>query len=255
MWFLRLMSVPGLCLFFAAQALAQQISLMPYAGFFLPRLNDANQIIDEQLSIWQELLGVELPAVGDLGFNKSYGGQIYFHLRESYHLGIQAGYYSDRISTAFQRPGNAIEEFIYRRETSFVDVNAELRYDFEGPPGRGINPFVKLGIGVLAAKAHAHTKSSFETSLDGTTMLPQVDTRGDFSGTTLSATLALGFIFYFDSPVFLWAESGGQAANVGTMGGTIRRLGASELPDAVSTTSFDFSGLFFRGGIGLALGE
>jgi len=243
-----------LLLLFATTSVAQRLTIKPYYGYLLPRMGDVNNRIDVQLEGWRDLLGEPLPAPGEINGNRSLGGQLQYHLSDEYFLALNVSNYQEKIAMEYFRPGSQpADRFFFEREVESIDVVLSVHYYFAYDESRRLNPYVGIGAGLLFAKAKSNTISTIISNPSQGTLFPPTDTRGDFSGETLIAAISGGLDLRIVHFLFLWGELGYQIANLGQLEGSVTAI--NEQPNAAFTTrtSFDFSGLYFRGGLGIRL--
>lgn len=238
-----------LVLTLAPQLRAQHISIRPHLGYYVPRMNDVNDTIENQIRVWRELLETDLSDPGKIDGGPIIGGQIQFHLNESYFIALSAAYYREKSETAFAADDR---RFAFTREVEFLDVQLNIQYYFDYEPGTIFNKYLNLGIGVMNGQADARTINTFPASLVSGAQLPRVDTTGDFSRSSLTASITAGIDVRLASLLSLWLEGGLQFGNIGQLDGTVTRLDADPVED-LSSTEFDFTGFFLRTGFGIGL--
>lgn len=239
---------------YASPSFSQRITLKPLFGYYLPKLNAVNDDIAKELPFWREFLETDLPDPGKIGGHAVYGGQLQFHFRESYFINVHVSFYRDAAETQFSDALNpSAGQFHYSRKVEFYDAILSLQYFFDYDSDNLFNTYLRIGAGVLSTNAKTETKSTFTASMVSNTFLPQVDTQGDFSGSTLTGIISAGMELRFTPSLTIWGEAGLQSANVGQLNGSLQRANSTAVPDYTTNTTFDFSGLFVRlgGGVGL----
>ncbi len=240
-----------LCLLSAAAVSAQSFMLRPYYGYYSPRLTDVNNQISDQMEGWQQVLGDPLRSPEKFGGRALFGGQVQYHLNDDYFLALDVYRYEQSVATENTRTTGAIPyRFLFTRSVESLAFVLNLNYYFGYDPGARLNKYVGLGPGLIIAEAHSNTQLVLLNDAGGKDLQP-VDTQGDFSKTAFSLTLLGGLDFRLFGAVSLWGEAGYQYAKIGQFEGTVRRAGDQQNVAFTTNTSFDFSGFYFRAGLGV----
>jgi opacity protein-like surface antigen len=243
-----------LLLIFAVPGMAQTIVIKPYYGYLLPRLSQVNDQISRQIEVWRELLGEPILSPGKIDGNHIWGGQVLYHFNNDYAVTLEASRYQEKVVTDYFRPAaSAAERFLFEREVKTFNFAVNLNYYFDYDEASRLNKYVSFGVGLLFAEANSVTFSSIVIDSKTGAVLPLVDTRGDFSGNSVTAALAGGLDLRVAGSISLWGEAGFQYAKIGQLEGTARRLNDQQAAAFTTSTSFDFSGFYFRAGLGIGL--
>jgi opacity protein-like surface antigen len=247
---------PTIILFFfllVAPASAQRLMIKPFYGYLLPQMSDVNERIENQIEGWRELLGVPVPSPEKIAGNGVFGAQVQYQLNDDYFLALNASHYQKKVATEYSNDtAPTPENFLYEREVETTDVTVHLNYYFNYSPDNRFNKYLGIGVGLIFAKARSNTQSSFVTNPSSKVLLASVDTQGDFSGNSVTAAFSGGLDFGLSNSISLWGEAGYQYAKVGQMEGTVSRPD-NQNAAFTTTTSFDFSGFYFRAGLGIGL--
>jgi opacity protein-like surface antigen len=179
---------------------------------------------------------------------------VQFHLNDDYFLAIDVSRQQQKISTEYLS-GTTPEpdRFYYERGVETFDVALNLNYYFGYDPESRLNKYFGIGVGMIFAKATSLTQLSLATEPKPGMTLTALDTRGDFSGNSITATFLLGLDLRLSNLFFLWTEGGYHYAKVGQMEGTVSRVDDQQGVAFTTNTSFDFSGFFVHAGLGIAL--
>lgn len=241
-------------LFFVAPLAAQSLVIKPFYGYLLPRMSAVNDQISRQIGLWQELLGEPVPSPGKIDGNNVFGGQILYHFNDDYAVTLEMSRYQEKVVTDYFKPGApATERFLYEREVKTYNLAVNLNYYFVYDEASRLNKYVGFGAGLLFAKANSVTLSSIVSDPKTGASLPAVDTRGEYSGNSITAALAGGLELRLIGSVSLWGETGYRYAKVGQLDGRVRQIDAQEAAAFTSIASFDFSGFYFQAGLGIGL--
>ena len=224
--------------------------IKPYYGHLLPRMSDVNNRIENQIEGWRELLGEPVPAPGKIDGHRLLGAQVGYHFGENYFLTLNVSHYEEKVQSEFTP---APDRFYFERQVEFYDVTANLQYYFDYDSASRLNKYLGIGVGILFAKARSNTQSTFISNPKNGTLFPPSDTRGDFSGNSLLAAVSAGLDVRLFNPFSLWAEAGYQFANIGHLEGTVNTFDGRAITGFTTNTSFDFSGFYFRAGLGIGL--
>jgi len=236
----------------AAPAAAQRLWLKPFYGYLRAPMSDLNNRIEEQILGWREVLETPVPFSNEINGNVAYGGEIAYDFSDSYSVSLGLYYYKEESHVRHAIPGaQTLTRFNFERSVQLYDLFFNLRYHFSETAFAGVNPYFGFGAGLAMGKAQSITQH-FVDDLQGNATFTLTDTRGDFDGNTTSGQIFVGVDARFNNFASLWAEGGYQAARVGQMDGTIQRPG-SQAAAFTSNTSFNYSGFYVRGGIGIAL--
>lgn len=241
------------CLMLVAPASAQRLMIKPFYGYLLPQMSDVNERIERQIEGWRELVGVPIPFPEKIAGNGVFGAQAQYQLNDEYFLALNVSHYQKKVATEYSDDAAPIpQNFLYEREVETTDVTLHLNYYFNYDPANRLNKYLGVGAGLIFAKARSNTKSSFVTNPNSKVLLAPVDTQGDFSGNSVTAVFSGGLDFGLSNFVSLWSEVGYQYAKVGQMEGTVSRPD-NQNAAFTTNTSFDFSGFYFRAGLGIGL--
>jgi outer membrane protein W len=236
----------------AAPAAAQRLWLKPFYGYLLAPMSDLNNRIEEQIRGWREVLDAPVAFPDKINGSVAYGGEIAYDFSDNYSLSVGLYYFSDESQVRHDIPAaQTLTRFTFERSVQLYDLFFNLRYHFTEVAYSTLNPYLGFGAGLAMAKAQSITRHFVDDFQDNVTFT-LADTQGDFDGNTTSGQLFVGVDARFGAFVALWAEGGYQAARVGQMEGTIQRPG-SPASAFTSNTSFNYSGFYLRGGLGIAL--
>jgi len=198
------------------------------------------------------VLEAPVPFPADINGDAAYGGEVAFDFSENYSLSLGLYYYNEETQLRYNVPAaQSLTRFNFTRGVRLYDLFANLRYHYFEVGYSNMNPYVGLGVGLAIAKAKSTTQHFVDDFQDNLTFT-LTDTQGDFDGNTTSGQIFAGVDMRLIDYVSLWAEGGYQLARVGQMDGTIKRPGAEDAA-FTSNTSFNYSGFYLRGGIGIAL--
>ncbi len=241
-------------LIFVAPLAAQSLVIKPYYGYLLPRMSEVNDQIDRQIGVWRELLGAPIASPGNIDGHHFFGAKAQYHLHDDYFLTLEASRYQEKIATEYFKPGvSPLERFLFERKVETIDLAVNLNYYFDYDDASPLSKYISFGAGLLFAKANSVTQSSILIdSSTGASLLP-VDTRGEFSGNSISANLAGGLELRVAGSVSLWGEAGYRYAKLGEMDGNIRTINDQQAAAFTTSSSFDFSGFYFHAGLGIEL--
>jgi hypothetical protein len=242
-----------LALALAAPAAAQRLWIKPYYGYLKVSMTDLNNRVEDQILGWRDVLDAPVADPGKIDGNSAYGGEIALDFSDTYSAGIGIYYFKENISTRYTNlTGTALTQFAFERGVRLYDLFFNLRYYFSEPAFSPVSFYAGFGAGLAMAKASSNTQH-FVSDASDTTFFVFTDTQGDFSGTTTSAQLMAGIEGRLGGFFLLWGEAGYQVARPGQMDGTIRRIGNEQGSAFTSNTSFNYSGFYARGGLGIAL--
>ncbi|RMF56479.1 MAG: hypothetical protein D6748_13385, partial [Calditrichaeota bacterium] len=223
--------------------LLADITIKPHIGYFFPRMGDVNSKIETDILTFRDIFGEPIPQPGKISGNPMYGAQIEYHLNEDYFLNVNVAYYQDK-SNVFHQSFTDPSLFLnYKREVQFYDVMFNLLYFINYNSWRRFNKYMGLGIGVVLANAHSVTETNHPA-------LP-LNSRGDFTGNSLSAIISVGGKYRLTTFSYLWGEIGLEYGNMGPLDGKVTTLDHPEKRDAITESSFDFTGIYLRIGIGM----
>ncbi len=220
-------------------------TIKPYYGFFIPRMNDVNGKIQNDIRMFRDIFGEQIPSPGNINGNRVFGGQIEYHLNENYFLNINFSYYQEEVSMLYLSRIETGAFLNYSRAVELYDVIANLLYYFNYNSWRRFNTYVGIGVGLIVANAHSVTQTTYIA-------LP-LNSRGDFSGNSLSGVLSFGGNYRLAKFLYLWGEGGLLYGSMGQLDGSVTTLDNPERHNAVTTSSFDFTGIFVRAGLGIAV--
>ncbi|MCB0265566.1 MAG: hypothetical protein R3C41_06030 [Calditrichia bacterium] len=230
----------------SAMVSAQSIFFKPIAAYYLPRLTDVNMRIEDAIDDFRDNSGLPLPTAATFGNKVIFGGEIEYHLSEDYFGTIQLMFYNDDADTRFKSTSPTPIQFDYLRDISMVDVKVNFHQYFSYSSWRRFNKYFGIGVGIMQVSATSETVYIADNN-------SLINTTGEFSGTTLSASGYFGGEIRLAPAFKLWAEGGYLVGNPGRMDGKVRTLETSGNVDTTSESSFDLSGFFVRGGIGFAV--
>jgi opacity protein-like surface antigen len=217
-------------------------------------MSAVNDQIGRQIELWRELLGEPILSPGKIDGNHLLGGQVLYHFNNDYAVTFEVSRYQEKVVTDYLKPAtSASERFLYEREVKTFNLTVNLNYYFDYDETSRLNKYIAFGAGLLFAEANSVTLSSIVIDSKTGALLPAVDTRGDFSGNSVTAALAGGLDLRVAGSISLWGEAGYQYAKIGQLDGTISRLNDQQAAAFTTTTSFDFSGFYFRAGLGIGL--
>lgn len=244
-------------LIFVAPLAAQSLVIKPYYGYLLPRLSEVNDQIGRQIGVWRELLEEPIPSPGEIDGHYVFGAQVLHHFNDDYAVTLELSRYQEKAASDYFKPATTAERFLFEREVETYNLAVNLNYYFGYDETSRLNKYVSFGTGLLFAKANSVTLSSIASDPKGAS-LPAVDTRGEFSGTSVTAALAGGLELRLLGSLAVWGEAGYRYAKMGELDGTVRRLDEQQSGVFITETSpteasFDFSGFYFHAGLGLGL--
>ncbi len=239
-------------LIFVAPLAAQSLIIKPFYGYLLPRMSEVNDQIGRQIGLWRELLEEPILSPGKIDGHYVFGAQVLHHFNDDYAVTLELSRYQEKIATDYFKPASSSERFLYERDVETYNLAVNLNYYFGYDEASRLNKYVGFGAGLLFAKANSVTLSSIVSDPKGAS-LPAVDTRGEFSGNSITAALAGGLELRLAGSVSLWGEAGYRYAKIGQLEGTARRINEQEASAFTTNTSFDFSGFYVHAGLGLGL--
>ncbi|MGH7457224.1 MAG: hypothetical protein ACRENG_38095, partial [bacterium] len=210
--------------------------------------------IGRQIGLWQELLGETGLSPGKFDGHYVFGAQVLHHFNDDYAVTLELSRYQEKIATDYFKPAaSSAERFLYEREVETYNLAVNLNYYFGYDEAGWLNKYVSFGAGLLFAKANSVTLSSIVSDPKTGALLPAVDTRGEFSGNSITGALAGGLELRLIGSALLWGEAGYRYAKIGQLDGTVRRINEQEASAFTTSTSFDFSGFYFQAGLGVGL--
>ena len=225
---------------------AQKFSIKPFAGYYYPNMSDVNSKIDTDIRGFRNLLDAPIPFPGKFNGNIIFGGQIEYNASEEYLFTLNVSYYGEKVSTDyFSAESTPTWEFDYQREVRMIDVIFNMHYYLGYNSWNRFNKYIGIGAGLAFLNAKSFTASTHPSN--------RIDTSGDFSGNILSGLISLGGNYRLTDILKLWAEFGLQYGNFGQLDGTITTFNNPEEIPATTESSFDLTGLYLRGGLGIAL--
>jgi opacity protein-like surface antigen len=239
-------------LIFVAPLAAQSLVIKPYYGYLLPRMSEVNDQIGRQIGLWQELLGEPILSPGKINGHYVFGAQVLHHFNDDYAVTLELSRYQEKIATDYFKPVSSAERFLFEREVETYNLAVNLNYYFGYDETSRLNKYVGFGAGLLFAKANSITLSSIVNDPKGV-LLPAVDSRGEFSGNSITGALAGGLELRLIGSASLWGEAGYRYAKIGQLDGTVRRIDDQQGAAFTTNTSFDFSGFYFHAGLGIVL--
>jgi len=225
---------------------AQKFSFKPFAGYYYPNMADVNSKIDSDIRRFREILEAPIPFPATFNGNIIFGGQIEYHAGEDYLFSLNISYYGEKISTGyFSADGDPAWQFDYRREVRMIDVIFNMHYYLGYSSWKRFNKYIGIGAGVAFLNAKSFTGSTHPST--------PIDTEGNFSGNILSGLISVGGNYRFSDVLKLWAEFGLQYGNFGQLDGTVTSIEVPQGSKETTESSFDLTGLYLRGGLGIAL--
>ncbi|MCI0696722.1 hypothetical protein L0337_32550 [candidate division KSB1 bacterium] len=239
--------------FFVAPLAAQSLVIKPYYGYLLPRMSEVNDQIGRQIGLWRELLGEPVLSPGKIDGNNVFGAQVLHHFNDDYAVTLELSRYQEKIASDYFKPASSSERFLFKREVETYNLAVNLNYYFGYDEASRLNKYFGFGVGLLFAKANSVTLSSIVSDPKIGASLPAVDTRGEFSGNSITGALAGGLELRLVGSVSLWGEAGYRYAKIGQLDGTVRRIDDQQGAAFTTETSFDFSGFYFHAGLGIGL--
>ncbi len=241
-----------LSLLLIAPLTAQKVNIIPYYGYLLPRMTDVNDKIESDINGrngFQRLIGQNLPFPGEFNGEGVIGAQIEYHLNENYFASINVSYYQESVGSEFATGSTGkADRFLYEREVELYDVSINLHYYFNYSTWKRLNTYLGFGVGLYVVNAFSDTESTFSNDV-----INPIDTHGEFSGNALGASFALGGDLRLLKFLSLRAEGGIQFANIGQLDGSITTISNPAKQETPSQSSFDFTGLFVRGGLSITV--
>lgn len=236
-----------LCLLVLATPLtAQKFSIKPVIGYYYPRLAEVNSKIKVDVDGLRNILGAPIPSAGKFTGNIYFGGQIEYQANEEYFFNLNVSYYREKVAADYNSANTVPPwQLSYEREIRMVDVILNMHYYLNYSSWKRFNKYIGIGVGMMFVHARSLT---FIASPD----IP-LDSRGEYSGNTLTGILAIGGNYRLSKTVKLWSEFGLEYGNVGELNGKVTSLEQPEETDAATQSSFDLTGLFLRGGLGITL--
>jgi opacity protein-like surface antigen len=232
--------------------LAQSFTIKPYFGYLRPQMTDVNRRIENQIGTWRELLEAPLPSPGKISGRTIFGGAIQYHLNDDYFLCLDLSRYQKEAAIEYFNTATPPARFFFAREVKTVDAALHLDYYFDYDESGLLNKYIGLGVGIVSVQALSTTQSSFESNASKIT-LPRVDTSGDFSGTAFTLAISGGLEVRLTGAFSLWSEVGYKYAKVGQLDGSIRQINDQQNAAFTTSTSFDLSGFYVQGGLGIGL--
>ncbi|RMI00526.1 MAG: hypothetical protein D6681_11255 [Calditrichaeota bacterium] len=232
-------------IFLGISPIMGQIRLKPHAGLLFPGMGDVNAKIENDIISFRQITGEPIPSPGTIGRNKFFGVQVEYQIEEDYFASLNVGYYSDAAEVDYSATAGL--RFHYLREVQLFDFMLNLHYYFNYSTWKRVNTYLGMGVGLSVANARSETFSNFGDEL------AQVDSRGDFAGNSLSALLGAGVDVRLSQAFSLWGELGLQYGNMGQLDGSVTTKDHPEKRDTVSQSSFDFTGIYVRAGLGVLL--
>ncbi len=246
------LSVIFFVLIIAGPAAAQRLWLKPFYGYLHAPMSDVNNGIEEAIRGWSNVLDSPVPFPESIDGNAAYGGEIAYDFSDNYSISLGLYYFKEETEVRHDIPAaQALTRFNFERRVQLYDLFFNLRYHFSETAFAGLNPYFGFGAGLAMAKAQSITQH-FVDDLEDDVTFTLTDTQGDFDGNTTSGQIFVGVDARFNNFASLWAEGGYQVARVGQMEGTVLRPG-SPASAFTSNTSFNYSGFYLRGGVGISL--
>ncbi|MCB0261103.1 MAG: hypothetical protein KDH97_16470 [Calditrichaeota bacterium] len=235
--------ITGMILIGCAVSLnGQNVILKPYYGYYIPRMADVNAKIDQDMDNARIFLQAPVPDAGKFDGEPIFGGQFEYHAGEDYFFNVNFFLYQEQVTTSYQGDGWI---FNYEREVEMFDFVLNMHYYFNYNSWRRLNKYIGLGVGLLVLNANSLT---FSTNSDYLS-----DSKGEFNSNTLTGVLSAGLNYRLSNYLQLWGEGGVQFGNFGQIDGKVSSLENPEKRDFISDSSFDMTGFFLRGGLGIGL--
>lgn len=236
-----------LCLLVLATPLtAQKFSIKPMVGYYYPKLGEVNSKIKTDVDELRNILAAPIPSPGEFNGNIIFGGQIEYQANEEYFFNLNVSYYQEKVATDYSSVNTSPPwQLNYERDLWMVDVILNMHYYLNYSSWKRFNKYIGIGVGMMFVNA---TSLTFTTSPN----FP-VDTRGDYSGSTFTGILAIGGNYRLSKTIKFWSEFGLEYGNIGELSGKVTSPEQPEGTDAVTQSSFDLTGLFLRGGLGITL--
>ncbi len=232
--------------------MAQGVTIKPYAGFFKPRFADVNAKLSNDITGFRNQLGEALDDPGDFGGNLVWGGRLQYQVGEGSFFGVNVTYYNETVELDHRGGIEQTNTFLFEREVELYDVLFTVHRYFDYSSWRRFNKYIGLGVGMAIANARSLSKSDY-TQSSGETPLPLIpfDTVGESSGSNIAAVFSGGFDYRLTNSLSFWSEAGYQYGNIGNLEGSLTFIDGSTNTDYVTQSSFDFSGFYIRGGLGI----
>lgn len=235
------------CWLLSAPGFSQGIILKPFIGYANPRLGEVNDNIQRDINALRQLNNDPLPPAEEFGGGKRILGlRIESHLNDDYFANVTLTFYKDDISSLYAEALQPVS-FEYRRSVQTFDVMVGLHYYFNYSEWRRFNKYLAVGAGLI--QVNADSKTFYQV---GQNLL--FDSNGEFSTTNLSALIGVGGEMRLAKLFSLWAEGGYQVSNVGQLDGKVTTIDNPQRRDFTTEASFDLSGFYLRGGVGISLG-
>ena len=239
----------SIILFLPSLLFSQGVTFKPLAGYHFPRMTDVNADIQGDVRILLDGAEGDLPAANTFGGDISYGGEIEYHIGEDYFAAVHLSFYQQNADTRYASASPQQLRLDYLREVKMYNYMLILRQYFNYNTWRRTNFYFGLGVGLVQANAVSNTLFEFDNT-------QQIDTDGEFSRAGLSVLGSLGGDLRIAQPFRIWAEAGYQYSNLGQLDGFIvsrDENGQARRSEVTTESSFDLSGFFIRGGLGITL--
>ena len=243
-----LISVCVLFLIVTGEIMAQTVSVQPYFGYSTVRMSEANNDMVVRVNQLRRFSQQFIPSPDPLNGNYTWGVGVTYRFEDDYFATVKTLYFSEKTGKDYRR--TAVDyplDFHFDRDIRFFDFTIGLQYFFNYSSWKRINYYLGAGAGL----GLGWSRSNF-TYQDNNPAINNIDSRGDFSGSAMTAHFALGLTLRVLPPVFLSAEGGYRFANLRQLEGQLKLSGVL-YPNYVTESSYDFSGFYITIGTGFIL--
>lgn len=165
----------------AAPASAQRLWLRPFYGYLKTSMTELNDLVEEQILGWREVLNEPIPLPEKINGNGFYGGEVAYDFADNYSISLGLYYYKEDLRVDYANASAALPlRFNFEREVRLYDIFFNLRYHFTEVAFTRFNPYVGFGGSIALAKAKSNTQH-FVTDPQTNEPVALSDTQGDFS--------------------------------------------------------------------------
>ncbi len=227
-------------------AFSQGVTLKPLIAYPFVRMGEVNDNIAGDIRTFRESTGAAIPSPGEFDGARTFGAQVEYHLNEDYFFNLSLSFYKETVGTQFNSTLPAPIELDYQREVRSYDFMLNMLYYFNYNNWKRFNKYLGIGVGLIRVNADSKTFYKIEDEL-------LIDSEGEFTKTGLSALISAGMNYRLATLLSIWGEGGYQVSNVGQLDGKVTTIENPTRTDFTTNSSFDLSGFYIRGGLGITL--
>lgn len=214
-------------------------------GYAVLSLEQVNKDHDRDVAEWNAL-GIDIPAFSPMHGFKVLSGSLTYRFGPYGAVSLRVVDFSKGIRTEYSDP---LQSLLLERSVGAMETTVGFQYFIPFLVDLG-DWYMELSLGQIKARARASAYGTSIANEDGeplTTIWENTHSR--YEKTKSFAAIGLGVNIPLFEPFLLMGKVEFQNAPVGKMEGRIAEFG--ERFREISTTAFDYTGLFFSLGIGI----